>query len=131
MGEGLDARVGEHRVHAGELTRVYSREEMVEREHRVRLAAAKIGLKLHDRVAALARDALHATHEQSFKALGEERATEELLGLLVPVRPFAQMHLPEVGGELCLLIAAARDVSVRCYDIPPRLERTGRGGFDQ
>ena len=35
-------------------------EQVVERQHRVRLAAAEVGLELHHRVAALAREPLHA-----------------------------------------------------------------------
>ena len=104
---------------------------MVERQHRVGLAAAEVGLELHHRVAALAREALHAAHEQALQALGEVGAAEELLRLLVLVRALAQVHLPEVGRELRLLVAAARHVGVRRDDLAPGLERAGRGRLDQ
>ena len=67
---------------------------------RLRLAAAEVGLELHDRVATLPGDALHASDEQALQALGEKRTAEELRGLLVLIAAFAQMHLPEVGREL-------------------------------
>ena len=67
---------------------------MVERQHRVRLAAAEIRLELHHRVAAFAGEALHATHEEALQALGEIRAAEELGGLPILVRAFAEVHLP-------------------------------------
>ena len=131
LGQALHARVGQHRVHASQLARVRPGEQVVERQHRVGLAAAEVGLELHHRVAALARDALHAAHEQALQALGEVGAAEELLRLLVLVRAFAQMHLPEVGGELRLLVAPARHVGVRRDDLAPGLERAGRRRLDQ
>ena len=51
---------------------------MIERQHRVRLAAAEIGLELHDRIAALAGDALDAADQQALQALGQKGAAEEL-----------------------------------------------------
>ena len=63
----VSARLDQDRVHAGQLARVRSREQVVERQHRVGLAAAEVGLELHHRVAALAREALHAAHEQGFR----------------------------------------------------------------
>ena len=52
-------------------------------------------------------------------------APEKLLRLLVLVRPFAEMHLPEVGGELRLLVTTTRHVGVRRDDLAPGLERAG------
>ena len=40
-------------------------EEVVERQHRVRLAAAEVGLELHDRIAALAGEALHRADQHA------------------------------------------------------------------
>src|SRR5262245_38718014 len=104
---------------------------MVERQHRVGFAPAEVGLQLHHGIAALPRDALYAAHQQTLQALGQECATEELLGLLVLVRALAEMHLPEVGGKLGLLVTPARDVGVRRYNLPPRLESSGRRSLDQ
>ena len=94
-----------------------AREQVVERQHRVRLAAAEVGLELHDRVAALAGEAPHRADQHPLQALGEIGAAEELDGVLVLVRPLAEVHLPEVGGELGLLVAAAGDVRAAS---PPR-----------
>ena len=55
-------------------------EQVVERQHRVGLAAAEVGLELHDRVAALAGEALHGADQQALQALGEVGAAEELRG---------------------------------------------------
>ena len=48
----------------------------------------------------------------------------------VLVRPFAQVYLPEVGRELGLLVAPARDVLVGCDDLPPWLEAGGDSASD-
>jgi len=104
---------------------------VVDGEHRVGLAAAEVGLELHHRVAALAREALHAAHEQALQTLGEIGAAEELLRLLGLVRALAQVDLPEVRRELGLLVAPTRHVGVRRHDLAPGLERAGRGGLDQ
>ena len=99
---------------------------MVERQHRVRLAAAEVGLELHHRVAALAGEALHRADQQPLQALGQIGAAEELDRVLVLVRPLAEVHLPEVGGELGLLVAAAGHVLVRRHHLAPGLEVAGR-----
>ena len=43
-------------------------------------------------------------------------------GIAVFVRSLSEMHLPQIGGELGLLIAAARHVLMRRHYLPPRLE---------
>ena len=65
----------------------------------MRLAAAEVGLELHNRIAARTGDTLDPVHEQSLQALGQEGAPEELHRLPVLVAPFAQMDLPQVGAE--------------------------------
>ena len=104
---------------------------MVERQHRVRLAAAEIGLELHDRIAALAGQTLHAADQKPLQALRQEGAAEELRRLPVFVAAFAEMHLPQIGGELGLLIAAAGDVGVRRHHLAPGLKVYGRRRLNQ
>ena len=82
-----------------------AREQVVEREHRVGLAAAEVGLELDDGVAALATEPLDGADEHAFQALGEVGAAEELDGVAVLVGALAEMDLPEVGGEFGLLVA--------------------------
>ncbi len=84
--------------------------------------SAEVGLKLHHRISALARDALDTAHEQALQTFGQERAAEELLRLPVLVRTLPQVDLPEIGGELRLLVAAARDIGVWRDHFAPRLE---------
>jgi hypothetical protein len=48
----------------------------------VRLAAAKVGLELHDRIAACAVKALDRSDQEPSQALGEIGAAEELNRLL-------------------------------------------------
>ena len=55
---------------------------MIEREHRVRLAAAKVGLELHHRVAAIAREPLHSSDQESMQALGKKGSADELDGMM-------------------------------------------------
>src|SRR4051812_9047132 len=104
---------------------------MVERKHRVGLAAAEISLKLHHRIAAFPRDALHSANEQSPETLSEECPAKELRGLAIFVRTLAEVHLPQIRCELRLLVPPARDVRVRCYHLTPRLERARGGRLDQ
>ena len=103
---------------------------MIERQHRVRLAAAEVGLELHHRVAALAGEALHRADQHPLQALGEIGAAEELDRVPVLVRALAQMHLPEVGGELGLLVAAAGHILVRRHHLAPGLEVARRRALD-
>ena len=97
----------------------------------MRLAAAEVGLELHDRVAATAGQTPDASDEEAVQALGEEGAVEELAGIAVLVAAFTEVHLPEIGGELRLLVATAGHVRVRRNDLAPRLQRACRRGFDE
>ncbi len=104
---------------------------MVERQHRVGLAAAKIGLELHHGIAPHAGDPLHAAHEKPLEAFREIGAAKELPGIPVLVRTLAEVHLPQVRGELRLLVAPARHVGVRRNHLAPWLEGAGRRRLDQ
>ena len=91
----------------------------------MRLAAAEVGLELHNRIAAAPGQALDATAKQALQALGEKRAAKELDGIAVLFAALAEMHLPEVGGELRLLVAPAGHVGMRRDDLAPRTEDFG------
>ena len=67
---------------------------MIERQHRVRLAAAEIGLKLNHWVGALAGKAPHRANQHPLQALREICAAKELNRIFVFVRAFAEMYLP-------------------------------------
>src|SRR5690606_22191236 len=86
--------------------------------------ATEVRLQLDDGVAALAGEPPHAGEKQLAQALRQERAAEELDGLAVLVATLSEVHLPEVGCELGLLVLAARYVRVRRHDLAPRLEGT-------
>ena len=81
-------------------------------------------------IAALAGEAPHRAHQHPLQALGEIRAAEKLDRLPVFVRPLAQMHLPEIGGELGLLVATAGHVLVRRHYLAPGLEVRRRRALD-
>ena len=110
------------RIDAGQLAGCDTGEEVIERQHGVGLAAAEVGLELHHRIAAAAGETPHRAHQHGFQALGEVGAAEELDRVAILVRPFAQVHLPEVGGELSLLVAAAGHVAMGRHHLAPRLE---------
>ena len=97
---------------------------MVERQHRVGLAAPEVGLQLHHRVAAFSGEALGAAGKQPPETFGKEGAPEELPGVAVLLGALAQMHLPQVRGELRLLVAAAGNIGMRRHHLAPRLEPT-------
>ena len=103
---------------------------MVEGEHGVGLAATEVGLQLNDGVAAPTRDAADRPDQQALQAFRQVGPPKELDRVPVLVRPFAQMYLPEVGCELGLLVAPARDVLVGCDDLPPWLEAGGDSASD-
>jgi len=109
----------QHRLDACQVGGGGAGEEVVERQHGVRLAAAEVGLQLDDRITARAGEALQGVGEQVGQAVGEEGAPEELGRIAVLATAFAIMHLAQVGGELRLLVAAGSDVAVRRHDLPP------------
>ena len=105
-------------------------EEVVEGEHGVGLAAAEVGLQLHDGFAALAVQALQSICQQAAQALGEVGAAEEFGRVAVFGGALAEMDLPEVGGEFGLLVVAAGDVGVGVDDVAPGGEAAGGGRGD-
>jgi hypothetical protein len=97
----------------------------------MRLAAAEVGLELHDRIAASAVEALDRPNQEPPEALGEVGTAEELDRLPVFIRSLAEMNLPQVGRKLCLLIPAAGYVLVRSDDLAPRLQCSINTDFDK
>ena len=95
------------------------------------LAAAEIGLQLHHGIAALAGQAAHRPDQHSLQAFGQVGAAEELDRIPVFSRAFAQMHLPQVGGELGLLIPAACHILVGRHDRPPGFQAGGGRALDR
>ena len=113
---------------AGQLVRLRAGEEMVEGQHRVGLAAAEVGLELDDRLSAEAAEAFHPVCEEALEAVGRVGAAEELGRVAVFGDALAEVHLPEVGGELGLLVVAAGDVGVGAGDLAPGGQAAGGGG---
>jgi len=116
---------------AGKFGRGCAGEKMVKRQHAVGFAAAEIRLQLDHRVAALPADAAYAVAEELLQSLGDEGAPEELGGVLVLGCRLAQVHLPQIGRELRLLVFAAGHVPVRGDNFAPWLEaalRVALGG---
>ena len=104
---------------------------MIQRQHGVGLAAAEVRLELNDGIAAFAREAADGSNQQPLQAFRQIRAPEELDGVSILVCAFTQMHLPEIGGELGLLVASARDVPVGGDDFPPRLQARRGNAFNR
>ena len=120
-----------HGINADQFLRGGPRREVIEREHRVRLAAAEIGLELHDRITARAVEALNRSDQEPPQALREISAAEKFDRILVFVGSLAEVNLPEVCGEFGLLIPAAGHILVRRDHFPPRLERSTYARLDQ
>ena len=97
----------------------------------MRLAAAEVGLELDDRITPLPCQSSHPANEQSPKAFGEKCASEEFSWIAVLVGALTKMNLPKVGGELRLLVAAARNVPVRTHHFAPRFQSAGNLAFDR
>ena len=101
---------------------------MVQRQHRVSLAAAEVGLQLHHRVASASGETLHGADQHLPQAGGQIGAAKELRRVAILVRSLAEEHLPQIGGELRLLIASAGHVLVRGHYVAPRLQPVHRTG---
>ena len=130
-GRHLDrAGIAQHRVDAGQIARRRAGEKVVQGEHRVGLAAAEVRLELYDRVAGSAAEALHGARQHALQAFGQVRAPEELDRIAVLVSALAQVHLPEIGRKLGLLVLPTRHVAVRRDDLPPGRQGGGGGAVD-
>ena len=103
---------------------------MVQRQHRVRLAAAKVGLKLDHRIATDARHTPGCRGKQVLEPFSQVGAAEKLGGFQVLIRAQARVDLVEICRELGLLVSAAGHVLVRVDDLPPRLEAAGDRALD-
>ena len=97
-------------------------EQVVERQHRVGLAAAEVGLQLDDRIAAGAREPLHGADQQARQPGGEKGAAEEFGRVAVFRSGPAATHLRQIGSELGDRITACGHVRVRRDDLAPRLQ---------
>ena len=93
----------------------------------MRLAATEVCLEVHHRIAVPSGQALHRTDQQASEAFGEIGPTEELARILVLVRSLAEVHLPQVGGKLGLLVAPAGHIGVRRDHLAPGFQ-ADRGG---
>ena len=123
--------LGEQLVQARQVVHWRLADHVVERQHRVRLAAAEVGLQLNDRIAGLARQPLRRALQQPAQAVRQIGPAEELPRIAVLVGRAAVVHLGEVGGELGLLELAGRDVLVRFHHVPPRQQARDRLGRDR
>jgi hypothetical protein len=100
------AGFADHLLHPGQLRRRLAREEVIQREHGVGLAAAEVRLELNHWVAALPGEPADRPDQQPLEAVGQVGAAEELDRVAVFVAAFAQVNLPQVGSEFGLLIPA-------------------------
>src|SRR5208337_3583049 len=83
-------------------------------------------LELDDWIAARSGHAKQGLGEQSAQALGEEGSAEERGGVLVLIGALTLIDLPEIGGELGLLIAARGDIRMGRDYFSPGLQATLR-----
>ena len=80
---------------------------MIQGQHGVGLATAEVSLELNDGIASSAREAADGPNQQTLQAFRQIRTPEELDGFSILVCAFTQMHLPEIGSELGLLVSPA------------------------
>ena len=69
LGQDRDSGGGEHSLDAGQLLAGVSGEQMVERQHRVGLAAAEVGLQVDHRVATGTGQPLDRSDEKLFEPM--------------------------------------------------------------
>ena len=130
-GQLCDLGLLQDAVDAREFQRIDAGEQVVQGQHRVGFAAAEVGLKLHHRIAALVAEAAGRPDQQPLQTFGEVGAPEKLHRVAVLVRALAEVNLPQIGGELGLLVAAAGHIPMRRDDLPPRFQRRRRGALDR
>ena len=131
VGSRGDSGLRQHRIDAEQLAMRRAREQVVQRQHRVGLAAAEVGLELDDRIAAAAGQPPDRARQELLEALRQVRAAEELDGIAVFVGALADVDLPQIGRELGLLVLAAGDVAVRADDLAPRRQVACRLALDR
>ena len=95
----------------------------------MRLAAAEVGLQLHDRVPTVTRKPLQGICEEFLQAFCYESAPKEFNRIFIFVRSLAQVDLPQIGGELGLLITARSNIRVWSHDLAPRAQAGCRFAF--
>src|SRR5262249_3662716 len=78
----------------GKLSGRRPRKQVIQRKHRMCLAAAEVGLQFHHRIAASAAKTVQCLREQPAKAFGNKRPPERLVWVLVLVRAFLEVNLP-------------------------------------
>src|SRR5712691_2718976 len=106
----------------GKLVNRDSRTEVVQRDHRVRLATTEAGLQVDHRGSALAGQPHDRVAEKLAQTCGEECSTEKLDRIRILGGALAMRHLVQVGCELCQSKATASDVVVGLYHLSPRFE---------
>ena len=117
-----ESRLIQEQGHAHEVfDRASPRGEVVNRQHGMRLAAAKGGLQLDHRIAALAVESLGHGGQQQAHSLRDEGALEECRGILILAGGLAGAHRGDVGRELGLLERAFEHVGMGMCDFAPRL----------
>ena len=104
---------------------------MIQGQHGVGLATAEVRLELNNGIASFACEAAEGPNQQSLQAFRQVRPPEELNGVSILVCPFTQVHLPEIGGELGLLVSPACDIPVGSDDFPPGLQAGRSGAFNR
>ena len=99
---------------------------MVQRQHRVGLAASEVRLQLHHRITASSGQPLGGAGQQRAQTIGQIGAGEELGRVAVFRRRAAIVHLGKIGRKLGLLEIAGRHVLVRLDHLAPR-QQPGHG----
>ena len=117
---------GQQLIEARQILHRRPADHVIERQHRVGLAAAEVGLQLDDRIAARARQPLGGADQQVAQAVGQIGAAEEFARIAVLGRRAAVVHLGEIGRELGLLEFAGRNVLVRLDHFAPRQQARDR-----
>ena len=118
----LDAELLHQLLDAGEPVRPHRPEQVMERQHRVGLAAAEVRLQLHHRIAAPAGQPPHGAPQQLPQPLGQVGAAEEVRRVAVFGTGRPGVHLGEIGGELRLLQVPRAHILVGDHHLPPGAE---------
>src|SRR5579863_1634252 len=97
--------VSEQRGNAFEMIKFSRLREVVDREHRMGLAAAESGLEPDDRIAALPGQPLETARENTPQPFSEKGNAKEILRRAVILSRMAGIDREEIGGELRLFEA--------------------------
>src|SRR6266571_726199 len=114
----------------GKIAGSFAGEEVIEGKHRVGLATTKVGLQLHNRIAACPVQTLQSAGEQVPQTLCQEGALKEVAREAILNHSFTTINLAQICGKFGLLVATGGNVGMGCDNLAPGTQAHGGLSLD-